>query len=131
MSSTYLGKYDFSSSSNQSHFDGVFEFTINEIGRLTNQQLKVRHRPTPKPGLTGLSNKINSCFINAVMQCLFNTNKFVHLFEGRSIRKHVNLTNMGKSKGALSACLSAYINAYWSSEYSYLNTNTFLVEEIN
>uniref|UniRef100_A0A914LRS2 ubiquitinyl hydrolase 1 n=1 Tax=Meloidogyne incognita TaxID=6306 RepID=A0A914LRS2_MELIC len=126
MTSTYCGKIDVNSYSAEIRYNAVYNLVIDEINKLSYQHMKVRHRPTPKLGQTGLSNRINSCFVNAILQCLFNTNKLCKLFESRAIERHINIKNQGTSKGALSASLSAYMNAYWSGQFSFLNTNRFL-----
>uniref|UniRef100_A0A914NWD3 Peptidase C19 ubiquitin carboxyl-terminal hydrolase domain-containing protein n=1 Tax=Meloidogyne incognita TaxID=6306 RepID=A0A914NWD3_MELIC len=118
MSSTFCGRLNVSSYPIETRFNGVYNLIDNEINRLSYQQIRARHRPTP-----------NSCFVNAILQCLFHTNKLCKLFESRAIERHINITNQGTSKGALSACLSAYMNAYWSGQFSFLNTNRFLVEK--
>ncbi|GAU92529.1 hypothetical protein RvY_04599-2 [Ramazzottius varieornatus] len=69
-------------------------------------------------GLTGLNNLGNSCYLNAVVQCLANTRELRDYFiKGRFV-KEVNKQNPLGSKGNFARVMQGTLKALWSGQYS-------------
>ena len=80
--------------------------------------------------MTGLTNQGYSCYVNCVLQSLLNTPKFVFLYIMKALRPYINKNNSRGTKGALSGCLSAVADCFWSTNFKSVNTKAFLVRTI-
>lgn len=76
-------------------------------------------------------NQGNSCYVNCVLQSLLNTPKFAFLYVLKALKPFINVKNTRGTKGALTGCLSAVADCFWSSEYKCLDTRVFMVEKEN
>ena len=71
-----------------------------------------------EPGATGLSNLGNTCFLNAAVQCLSNTEVLREYFLRKCYRAEINHTNVLGSKGAIAAAYSQLIARMWCGKTS-------------
>lgn len=69
-------------------------------------------------GATGLSNLGNTCFLNAAVQCLSNTEVLREYFLRKCYRAEINHTNVLGSKGAIAAAYSQLIARMWCGKTS-------------
>lgn len=79
--------------------------------------------PDDVPGVTGLRNHGNTCFINAVIQCISHTDVLAEYFvldkykEDLSRRNKLNSKKFG-TKGEVTEQLALMLKALWSCQYS-------------
>jgi ubiquitin carboxyl-terminal hydrolase 31 len=89
------------------HFDGF---------KAQGHKDRVVYSAPPKdrvPGVTGLRNQGNTCFINAVLQCLSHTDLLAEYLVLGNYK-----ADLRKSKGELTEQLAALLRAVWSGQYA-------------
>ncbi|RPA96732.1 cysteine proteinase [Choiromyces venosus 120613-1] len=75
-------------------------------------------------GITGLKNLGNTCYMNAVLQCMSGTIPLSRYFLGGSYKSHVNKDNPLGSRGVLAEAFATIVRHLWSGEYSFISPVT-------
>lgn len=104
-----------------------YQNSINKKKRvsLTNKQsgvnklLKLWFYRFQHPGITGLKNLGNSCYMNSIIQCLSNTDYLAKYFNGNS---YANDLNRNSDKGVTVAEeVAQVIKALWRGQYKSIS----------
>eukprot|EP01132_Coremiostelium_polycephalum_P009067 gene9067-11105_t len=86
-------------------------------------------RPTSKPGLTGLGNLGNTCFMNSAIQCLSNAEPLTQYFLSKRYENDINKNNPLGCGGDLAMNYAQLINELWSPDMGYVYPR-YLKEQI-
>jgi len=85
------------------------------------------YRGTSSPGLCGLSNLGNTCFMNSALQCMSNVPELTEYFISEGWKDELNFDNPLGMKGEIATSYAELIRNIWSGKYSYTVPRNFKI----
>ncbi|CAG9322676.1 unnamed protein product [Blepharisma stoltei] len=77
-------------------------------------------------GVSGLENLGNTCYINSVLQCLFNCQPLMDYFLSGVHIKDLNILNQNGNRRAVTLAFAELANAYWTKSYDVMVPRFFV-----
>lgn len=88
--------------------------SLNQVNIFSNQDRRPTIASIHAPGATGLHNLGNTCFINAALQVLFNTQPLAQYFKQNMHFYELNTTNKLGTKGQLAYKYAELLKEIWT-----------------
>lgn len=104
--------------------DGTWPSSRTKLGAVTRSQV-ASGVPITHPGICGLMNFGNTCFMNTAIQCLSNTESLTNYFITDRHIEDINPDNPLGMRGEIARCYSEVIKAMWSGHHLNLTPREF------
>uniref|UniRef100_A0A8C8FR20 Ubiquitin carboxyl-terminal hydrolase n=1 Tax=Oncorhynchus tshawytscha TaxID=74940 RepID=A0A8C8FR20_ONCTS len=98
----------------------------NRLGGYNSYSSSYNYRESPsQPGLCGLSNLGNTCFMNSALQCLSNACPLTEYFLDDQYEAEINRENPLGMRGEIAEAYADLVKQMWLSRSSYVAPRTF------
>ncbi|XP_013988320.2 ubiquitin carboxyl-terminal hydrolase 4 [Salmo salar] len=98
----------------------------NRLGGYNSYSSSYNYRESPsQPGLCGLSNLGNTCFMNSALQCLSNASPLTEYFLDDQYEAEINRENPLGMRGEIAESYADLVKQMWLSRSSYVAPRTF------
>ncbi|XP_041744119.1 ubiquitin carboxyl-terminal hydrolase 4-like [Coregonus clupeaformis] len=98
----------------------------NRLGGYNSYSSSYNYRESPsQPGLCGLSNLGNTCFMNSALQCLSNASPLTEYFLDDQYEAEINRENPLGMRGEIAEAYADLVKQMWLSRSSYVAPRTF------
>ncbi|XP_028680996.1 ubiquitin carboxyl-terminal hydrolase 4 [Erpetoichthys calabaricus] len=98
----------------------------NRLGEYSCYSSSYSYRePQTQPGLCGLSNLGNTCFMNSALQCLSNAPPLTEYFLEDKYEAEINRENPLGMRGEIAEAYADLVKQMWSGRHSYVAPKTF------
>ncbi|KAL0978331.1 hypothetical protein UPYG_G00169110 [Umbra pygmaea] len=115
-----------SSSSNSSYTLNNSTSSGTRLGGYNSYSSSYNYREPPsQPGLCGLSNLGNTCFMNSALQCLSNASPLTEYFLDDRYEAEINRDNPLGMRGEIAEAYADLVKQMWLSRSSYVAPRTF------
>ncbi|KAG1670073.1 Ubiquitin carboxyl-terminal hydrolase 15 [Nymphon striatum] len=81
-----------------------------------------------QPGLCGLNNLGNTCFMNAALQCMSNTSSVTEYFLRDNYYEEINADNPLGMRGEIAKAFGELVKNLWSGRYSHVSPKNFKMQ---
>uniref|UniRef100_A0A4W5L550 Ubiquitin carboxyl-terminal hydrolase 4 n=1 Tax=Hucho hucho TaxID=62062 RepID=A0A4W5L550_9TELE len=114
------------SSSNSGYTLNNSSTSGNRLGGYNSYSSSYNYRESPsQPGLCGLSNLGNTCFMNSALQCLSNACPLTEYFLDDQYEAEINRENPLGMRGEIAEAYADLVKQMWLSRSSYVAPRTF------
>ncbi|CAG0921929.1 unnamed protein product [Notodromas monacha] len=98
------------------------------LQRLLEHTKDSRNRHRSQPGICGLQNLGNTCFMNSVLQCMSNTPPVTAYFLSEKHLEELNRNNPLGTQGALAVSYGDLLKVIWSGDNSSVSPRNFKMQ---